>query len=526
MSAMHDARGDRGGAAGSGSVHARTAEVVAASSGPAALRLYRALLASVLDPTVAIDERGTVVTASDSLERDFGWKPDELVGRNIRVLMPEPHHSAHDRYLESYRRTGETHILGRTRQFEVLRKDGTSFTCELSVARAEGAAPDGGPLFIGSFRDVTARLAAERAVQDAERRFHAIFEQSYQFIGLLAPDGTVLEANETALASAGLRLEEVVGRKFWDTRWWSASEESRERLRDAVERAAAGEFVRFETVHRGRGDEVLSIDFSLKPVRDERGAVVLLIPEGRDITDLKRAQLAETSMLRALATIGESAAMLAHEIKSPITAVNVALRAVAHQLGEDHREVLEDLSGRMQRLERVMRRTLSFAKPLELRPGPLEACALVQAELRALRPEIVKLAIQVDVEAPDGPVELQGDPQLLAELVTNLLRNAVEAAGHAGRVVLRASRCERGLRLEVEDSGPGISESVLPTLFRPFVTTKRKGTGLGLAFCRKVAEEHGGAIRAGASPLGGARFQVDLPLVPSLPRTAREEPTA
>src|SRR5207247_1155715 len=89
--------------------------------------LYRALLAAVLDPTITIDAYGVIVIASDSVEQVFGWRPDELVGKNVKVLMPEPHHAAHDDYLANYRRTGTTHILGRTREFEVLHKMGYRF---------------------------------------------------------------------------------------------------------------------------------------------------------------------------------------------------------------------------------------------------------------------------------------------------------------------------------------------------------------------------------------------------------------
>ena len=512
-------RGARTSRKGGGDAPAKTRGLQTPAVGDAsapAEPLYQALLAAVLDPTVAIDAHGRVVMASASLERIFGWAPAEIVGRNISLLMPEPHRGLHDSYLESYRRTGETHILGRTRQFEVLRRDGSLITCELSVGRAEQAGPDGGPLFIGSFRDVSARVEAERKLREAERRFRAIFEQSYQFTGLLAPDGTLLEANATALEATGVRREEVIGRKFWETRWWSASHESQQRLKEAIERAAAGEFVRFETIHRGRGDEVLSVDFSLKPVRDEHERVVLLIPEGRDITDLKRAQRAETAMLRALASIGESAAMLAHEIKNPITAVNVALRAVAHQLGEDHRTVLEDLSARMQRLEQVMRRTLSFTRPLDLRPVQVDGRALLEDVLRELRPEFVLQGTQVTCEGA-AALPFQGDAQLLREVVTNLVKNALEAVERSGRVALSAHACPGGLILAVEDNGPGIPDTLRASLFRPFVTTKRKGTGLGLAFCRKVIEEHGGRIRVTTGALGGARFEIELPQVPPAP---------
>ncbi|MCE9592892.1 MAG: PAS domain S-box protein [Planctomycetes bacterium] len=472
--------------------------------------IARALLASALDPTIAIDALGKIILASDSVERVFGWPPAELIGRNISVLLPEPHRGQHDEYLANYRRTGRTAILGRTREFEVVHRDGRLLAVELSVSRADGPRR-GGPHFIGSFRDITARKAAERALHESEARFHAIFEESFQYIGLLSPDGTVLEANHAALEASGVRREDVIGRPFWETRWWSLSDDTRERCKAAVAAAANGEFVRFETEHRGVGDSVRTVDFSLKPVRDASGAVVQLLPEGRDISELKRAQRNETAMLRALATVGESAAMLAHEIKNPITAVNLALRAVADQLGEDHKVVLEDLVDRMQRLEQLMRRTLTFTRPLDLKVTAIDAGELLNRAVAQMRPQIRKARATVDIAVPREKLVFEGDRQFLEEVLTNLLRNALEAKPHGVHARLTAKARNQRVQLSVDDDGPGIPDSVRATLFQPFVTTKQQGTGLGLPFCKKVIDQHGGTIESGPSSLGGARFTVELP---------------
>jgi PAS domain S-box-containing protein len=470
----------------------------------------RALLTSLLDPTVVIDDRGTIRGASDSVHRVFGYAPEDLVGQNVHVLMPEPHRSDHDSYLERYRRTGVTNILGRTREFEVVRKDGSRIVCDLSVSRAD--MPGGqGPLFVGSFRDVTERKRAEDALRDSERRFHALFDRAFQFVGLLDPSGTLLEANQTACDSCGVTREEVVGRSFWETPWWSHSKEMQDRIRQAVLRAAAGEFVRLEVSQRGRGDAILEVDFSLTPVKDESGRVVLLIPEGRDVSELKAAQRSETSMLRALATIGESAAVLAHEIKNPITAVNVALRAVAGALGEDHKAVLEDLVARMQHLEQLMRRTLSFAKPLDMHPAACDAARLFADTIERLRTRIVQTGSDVSTEVEVGAVHFRADPHLLEEVLSNLVANAIEAKGRGARVILSASVSGKaGVVLSVQDDGPGIPEAQRLSIFKPFVTTKASGTGLGLAICRKIVEEHGGTIRVEDGSSGGVRFVIRL----------------
>ena len=479
---------------------------------PSAARL-RALLEGMLDPVVTIDRFGTIQDVSRSVGTVFGYERGELLGRNVDLLMPEPHSSQHDDYLANYRKTGETNILGQTREFDVVHKDGTLIPCELSVSRVEVPGADE-PLFIGSFRDVRARKEAQQALLESEQRFRAIFEQEFQLVGLLRPDGVVLEANRAALAVADATRDEVVGRPFWETRPWAVSEEAKRRLEDAVARAAAGEFVRFEGKYRGRAGDIREVDFSLKPIRDEAGKVVLLLPEGRDITFLKRSQRRETAMLRALAGIGESASVLAHEIKNPITAVNIALRAVADQLGEDERMVLEDLVARMKKLEQTMHRTLSFARPIELEWRRVQPRRILEEVAMSMGPYVTEAGAALDVEVDPACGEFEGDPALLEEVITNLVRNSIEALESRpdGRVVLSARAAGgESVVFQVDDDGPGVPPELGSDLFKPFVSGRHGGTGLGLALCLKIAEAHGGTLGVSKSDLGGARFVLELP---------------
>lgn len=140
--------------------------------------------------------------------------------------------------------------------------------------------------------DITERKRTEAALQDSERRFRAIFNQTFQFSGLLKPDGTLLEANQTALDFGGLQLEDIMNRPVWEARWWSTSTETQRQLQSAVLEAAQGRFIRYEVDILGAKDVVTTIDFSLKPVRDDLNNVVLLIFEGRDISDRKQVEAA------------------------------------------------------------------------------------------------------------------------------------------------------------------------------------------------------------------------------------------
>jgi PAS domain S-box-containing protein len=143
-----------------------------------------------------------------------------------------------------------------------------------------------------TIRDVTPTVRAEAALRASEERFAAIFHSQFQFIGLMSPAGVLLEANRTSLAAAGAGEADVLGRPFWETPWWAHDPAQQERLKAAVRRAAGGERDRFEASHPTAGGGLMWVDFSLTPFRDATGAVALLIPEGRDITERKRIEAA------------------------------------------------------------------------------------------------------------------------------------------------------------------------------------------------------------------------------------------
>ncbi|MBI1296381.1 PAS domain-containing protein [bacterium] len=173
---------------------------------------------------------------------------------------------------------------------------------------------------------------ASLTVDDAFFRF--VFDTTFQFIGLLTPDGTLLEANQTALEFGGLTRDDVVGLPFWECRWWTISAETQAQLRDALKRAAQGEFVRYEVDVLGVGERVATIDFSLKPVFDANGEVYRIIPEGRDVTDRRQSQHAQEYLHGLIQAIFDNSRdlLVALDTEYRVIAFNSRFRQVFEQL--------------------------------------------------------------------------------------------------------------------------------------------------------------------------------------------------
>ena len=142
--------------------------------------------------------------------------------------------------------------------------------------------------------------------KETEQRFRAIFDGAFEFIGLLKPDGTVIEANQTALNYIGATAAEVIGRPFWEAAWWEGSAEQQERLKAAIAEAATGKFVRFEAQHSGQDGTVDIIDFSLRPTMDDTGRVTYIIPEGRRITERKQAEEASATLAAIVSSANDA----------------------------------------------------------------------------------------------------------------------------------------------------------------------------------------------------------------------------
>lgn len=459
-----------------------------------------------------------IADANAAFEETFGLQTECARGKRINDLIVPTGEGDQARRLDH--RVLEEELI----QTEVRRctNDGPRhFQLQAACRRPE----DGPPEIYATYIDITDR-------KKKERRLRAIFNQTYQFTGLMNPDGTMIEANDTALQFGGLTREEVVGKKLWKTYWAQTGRESKEKLKESVERAAAGEFVRYERPVQGR-DETRIADFSIRPVTDAAGNVTLLIPEARDITELKQREErlrsareeAEEARSKAEAASHAKSVMLAnmsHEIRTPLTSVIGFASAIGEAVG-DETDVSQFATRIRNSGERLLDTLDGVLNLSELETGEIDfASSSLDLSRQAndvvdrLRPQAEGADVGLRIETNGAPVQALADEKGVSIILRNLVSNAIKYTSQ-GEVVVRARRHADRAVLEVEDDGSGMEPSTVETLFEPFrqesegMDRTHEGTGLGLSVARLATQQMKGSLHVETEKGVGSCFTVQLP---------------
>lgn len=252
--------------------------------------------------------------------------------------------------------------------------------------------------------------------------------------------------------------------------------------------------------------------------RDVAARIALIVERAEAIAELEGA--------KRLAALGQFAAAIAHDIRTPLTSISLNVQILRRklELSDDDREHLDIALEELGRLDRSVAEILDFAKPVRLATETIDVGQLIETAASTLEPVLSEKQISLRTEVPSqlgdlgsltrGPQSLtvQGDPQRLRQVLVNLVGNAADASAPGTHVTLRAASADNGnVAIEVEDNGRGIGAADLLRIFEPFFTTRPDGTGLGLAICHKVVRAHGGDIRVRSTVGEGSTFTVVLP---------------
>ena len=490
-----------------------------------------ALLDATLDAVVIMDDRGRISAFNRSAEEMFGYRAADALGRNVSMLMTAMDRASHDDHLKRYLAGGEARILGRGRDVRVRHRDGSEFSVFLSVGRIANTDP---PQFVGYLHDTTLRRRA-LATLEQERQLNRLYLDLAQVM-LVATSraGFVQLVNQRALRV--LRIDEL---QIISSSWVDGcvAPEDRGVARNAFRAllmSGTDEPQSFEYHVRASDGEDRFITWRGVALRDSNNVATGVMLSGEDITDQRRAEneahraLERMNNVSRLATMGEMAAGISHELNQPLAAIANYAQACARLLrlpAPDMPEIsgaLEQISGQALRAGEIIRRIRSLVRNEDVRRESQDINDLIR-EVHAL--------LASDARVHDGRLELDLAPTLpsvivdgvqIQQVLMNLVHNAFEAQGNefargntngaTFEVRIATRPTDAGdVEVSVSDLGPGLAGEVEQKIFEPFFTTKPTGTGLGLAISRSIIKAHDARLGYRANQPRGACFYFVLP---------------
>jgi PAS domain S-box-containing protein len=466
-----------------------------------------AILNMTADGIIVIDAQGRIEAFNRGAQQLFGYPESEVLGRNVSILMPSPHHEEHDKYLERYLTTGEARIIGVGREVTGRTRDGTTFPVHLSVGEMRIA---GKRKFTGVLRDLTRRVRLEGELGASEARWRAVVESAVDGIIVIDAHGRVETFNPAAERLFGYRADEVLGHNV-DMLMPSPYREEHDSYLSRY--LATG---RAKIIGIGREVQGRRKDGSVFPLHLSVGQIT--VAGERRFTGIlhdlsNRVRLEEQVREQAtLAKLGEMAAVIAHEVKNPLAGIRGAMQVIASRLPPEgaHPQILKEIIGRIDALDTMMKDLLLFARPPKPNRVRTEVVQLVEttANLLGQDPAMGELRIEIGGSAP--PVS--ADPDMLRIVFQNLLINSAHATLGKGRIRVEVGAVDSTCRIAFMDNGPGIPLEIREKIFTPFFTTKARGSGLGLPTTKRLIEANEGHVAISCPPAGGTTVVVELPL--------------
>lgn len=478
---------------------------------------------------LALDRAGFVTSWSLGAKRLNGFEASEIVGRHFSCLYPEEYRQdeAPAHLLETASNAGTVEVEGWR-----IRKDGSRFWANVIIT---ATLDEQGELvgFTKVTRDLTEHKRtledlrqANQSLKSTQAVLRTLLDESANFIGLMRTDGTLIDANRTALEFIDATAEQVLYKPFVDTPWWQHSTELQTKLRESIELAAGGQLAGFEATHVSHQGECVSFQFTLKPVKDDSGDVIYLIPEGVDISQHKQREQQLSRLISEVETSNQEleqfAYVASHDLQEPLRKIASYAQLFKEEYGanlnaeaEDYLNVVMDGA---KRLKILIADLLSFSRIATQGKalGPTNAATCLLEAIGNLEMAIDECSAEITYD--HLPV-VEADKSQLTMLFQNLVGNAVKYRRDAApRIHVGVRDLGSIIEISVSDNGIGIDQQFYDRIFQIFQRLHNRreysGTGIGLAICKRIVERFGGKIWLESTVGAGSTFFFTLKKFP------------
>ncbi len=516
-----------------------------------------AIIDTAADAIITIDDVGIVASFNPAAERMFGYSVQEIVGRNISVLMPAPYQEEHDGYLEKYRNTGERKIIGIGREVLGKRKDGEIFPIDLSVSEIlQGARR----MFTGIVRDITER----KTIQGRAESFGTMLDKSATEIFVFnANTLRFVHVTQGAQDNLGYTMDELRELTPVDIRPSISRSEFQESLMPL--RSGERSTIEFSTRYLRKEGTLYDAEVTLqlsefqdapafvamvnditdrKRLEEERETYLAMVEESRAEVELQAMTLesqsrdldrARAEAERASQTKSEFLANMSHELRTPMNSIigftQRLLKKLTDSLEEQHLDALQTIDRNSRHLLGLINDILDLSKieagRMDLKRSEFDLVNAIKdvasqtSSLTDVKP------VQLILDLPETPILIDADRVKIIQVVTNLVSNGIKYTERGTVTVSVVEKSDAALgevaRISVTDTGVGIKEEDQSRLFKKFsqldASTTRPvgGTGLGLFISAQYVDMHSGAIEVESEFGTGSTFAVTLPLKSVVP---------
>jgi len=448
---------------------------------------------------------GTILSLNKKGERVTGYNEYEVVGEN---------------WFSTCLLSSDQHSMSLIREKIFQGKDATPYACEIKTRGGELRFVSWTSSAIQNEKkelaeiilfgvDITAQKILQDEIKKSEEKYRALFESSKDAIYAIDLEGNFFAANSSGYELTGYRAEELIGKNHLPL----FHRDDQERVHKFFKKSTQGEVTSFEARLIRKDGEVIELDIKDSPICQE-GKIIGVYGAGRDITEKKKAD-EQISRMNRLLSLGQLLAGVAHEIRNPLSGLNLNVGVLARRLEDDaeSHEVIKDIRTAINRMEYTVRSILDFARPKVLSFETINLNNLIEDSYNLVKMDFRHHSIEATFSLEPNLPPILGSPYQIEQALINILLNAKEAMPQGGvvRIVSKLIDSRKAILLSITDTGVGIQEKDLSKIFDPFYTTKYEGTGLGLSIACRNLEQVCATIRADSKHGEGTTFLISFP---------------
>ncbi len=489
----------------------------------------KAIIETAVDGIITIDTEGRMESANPAAARIFGYEPEEMIGRNVHMLMPEPDHGLHDGYIKRYMQTGEGQIIGKGREVLGKKKDGSLFPFFLSIAEVK---LQDKIIFTGIVHDISDLKKTEEALRESESKINSIIQTAVDGIITIDRRGVMEMVNPAAARLFEYEEHELIGRKInmlMPEPDQSLHDNYMHHYHETGERRIIG--IGREVSGLKKSGTIFPLYLSISEVQlTDRKVYTGFI---HDITQQK---LSEERLRRYAAELERSnrelqdfAYVSSHDLQEPLRKIQAfgdRLKTKEYEkLSDQGKDYVDRMLNAASRMQNLINDLLDFSRVTS------KSKAFVQVSLDSVLTDVLS-DLEITIEKTGAQIQraplphIEADPTQLRQLFQNLVSNAIKfrkeneqpqinifARELQGKARMTSTPGDEMVEIHVQDNGIGFDEKYLDRIFNIFQRLegqKYEGSGIGLAICRKIAVRHGGDITAHSQAGIGTTFIVTL----------------